>query len=133
MSKATHLNHVWQTRTASFSTHGSRKGVNLLGWDGVDEHMTPEQERAALAARAGQLQRIFEAKAYAPKDKKRLADEFNQITARINYLRPKMRLAGIERFLLDIMRERLSKQEWNAMMQEAKRRLAAEMREQGQI
>ena len=32
MSKSIHLNQSWQTRSANFSTHGSRNGNNLLGW-----------------------------------------------------------------------------------------------------
>lgn len=123
MSKATILNSHWQARTGSFSTHASRKGVNLLGWDaGTVEEMTPEQERDALVAKLKKLQSL------PPHERKLHGQELAQLAQRIHELRPKMRCKGIENHVMDVLRERLSKVEWDRLMSEAKRRHAADLR-----
>lgn len=129
MSKLTHQNHAWRTRSASYSTHGSRNGVNLLGWTG-EEHMTPEQERSALAARAKQLQKIFTNKTYKRYEKEQLVQEYQTITKRINELRPKLRTPGIEQYVFQVLQETLTKTEYDRLINEAKRRYAAEINKQ---
>ena len=129
MSKSIHLNHSFQTRSANFSTHGSRKGINLLGWS-EEEFLNPEQERDALVARAKQLQQIFEEKNYTVRQKSYLVSEYQYLTKRINEIRPKMKCKGIENYIMDILRETLTKTEWNRLHSEAKRRYAIDSRGQ---
>ena len=123
MSKATTNSETWRSRSACFSTHGSRRGVNLLGWDsGAVEDMTPEQERQALQARARQLHQILADRSLKRAQRQPYIAEFVAVNARINEIRPYLKTPGIEKFVLDVLRERLSKQEWKALFDEAKRR-----------
>lgn len=132
MNKATVNNAHWQARAGSFSTHASRTGVNLLGWDaGTTEHMTPEQERDALKARLLQIRAVFESGEPIGKAlRKRLGREQFDLQEQMRRIRPKLRTPGIEHYVLDILRERLDKREWNALFEEAKRRHAEEINAQ---
>lgn len=132
MSKSIHLNHSWQTRSANFSTHGSRNGNNLLGW-GEKESMTPDQERDALVKRSKQIHMIFESKKYKKSEKTALAAEFNELNRKINELRPKIKTSNFENYIIEVIKEKISKLEWEMIFQEAMKRYAKESRDNNDV
>lgn len=132
MSKSIHLNQSWQTRSANFSTHGSRNGNNLLGW-GEKEIMTPDQERDSLVKRSKQIHMIFESKKYKKSEKVALAKEFNELNRKINDLRPKIKTRNFENYIIDVIKEKLSKCEWDIVFSEAMKRYAKESKDNNDI
>ncbi|OXS89595.1 hypothetical protein PAP18089_01611 [Pandoraea apista] len=130
MKGATARNAHWQARTGSYSTHGSRTGANLLGWDtGTTEQMTPEQERDALVAVVKRVHEKLRDRTISKQERRTLGQQQFELNKRINAIRPAMKCKGIEPFLLDVFREKLSRAEWDAAMKEAKRRHAAQQQE----
>lgn len=119
-------NYHWQNRSANYSTHGSRTGRNLLGWE-EDEIMTPEQERDCLVARIKQIDN--ELTSLPKKDLKRkdLGKLKFEIQAAITAIRPKMKCKGIEAYVMDVLRDELMPYEWDLLMQKAKARHAADI------
>lgn len=125
MSKALTRETTWRERSASFSTHGSRRGVSLLDWhEGREEYMSPEQERNALVARVKQLQALFTEGRLSVDERARLGQEQLALQTRINEIRPKLRgkFPGVDKFILDVVRERLTKLEFKSIYEEAIRR-----------
>lgn len=128
MSKAITLNSNWQSRSASFSTHASRKGVNLLGWDCIlEESMDDEQKRAALGAHRQFLERQLEAsKAVGDlRAIRRLGQEIAHTNQRINEIRPCRRARDLSNYIVDILKPRMTKSEWQRVVDEAYRLKAA--------
>lgn len=130
MSKAEIKNYNWQNRTAQFSTHGSRKGVNLLGWEEV-EYMSPEQEREALVARVKFVDAmlLIETNKAA---KKEWGKHKHDLCLRINKLRPKTRMPEITNYVMDVLREELSTFQFNLLMKKAKKKMAEDSRNRQQ-
>ncbi len=124
MSKATQEGAQFFARAGQFSTHASRRGVNLLGWE-CPEDMTPEQERAALQARAKQLHALLSDKALPKDQRKALGAELSQIGMRINAIRPKPKNQGVEKYILDILREELTAKQWDILMRRGIARMRA--------
>lgn len=134
MSKAlTHETH-YRDRTGSHATKGSKRGVNLLDWDGMtEEWLEAAQEREALVARAKQLHDLFSSPEgrRMPLDQRRvLTTQFNAINAKISALRPRMstltRGKGIQTHIVEVLKERLPKWQFQAAYEEAVRRCAVE-------
>lgn len=125
MSKAAARGQQWNSRSASFSTRAAPTGVNLLGWDSAAEQMTPEQERDALKANLLRLQEIRRhAKTGAIRQSRaefdRLGKAIAEINARMNSIRPSRSSApGIDRYIIEVLRARLSVGEWRAVIDQA--------------
>jgi len=126
MSKAVTTNTHWQKRASQFSTHGSRTGVNLLGWE-EDESMTPEQERDALRAKLHYIDKKLLTMQKGT-ERKKLGRVKHDLQERMNHLRPKTRCNGIEQYVMDVLRDELTKFQFDLLMSKAKRRYAKDIR-----
>lgn len=125
MYKSTANNHQFQRRDGSQSTKGSARGVNLLGWE-MPEDLTPEQQRAAIAARVTQINEILQGNV-PPWVRRKLGQEQFQLQGLMREIRPTRRCPGIEQHFIDVARERLTVCEFNVWMGEAARRLKGEV------
>jgi hypothetical protein len=116
-------NHNWQTRTANYSTHGSRTGRNNLGW-GEEEHLNLEQRRDCLVKKKKKIvEKLVKYHKKHP-ERKRLGKIQHEIEQQINFLRPKLKSGkGIYQFVFDILREKLTKPEFDALFTEANKRM----------
>lgn len=128
MSKNGTENFNWQNRAGSYSTHGSRKGVNNLNW-GEPEKITPEIEKRSLIQRQNQIQKQITELPKSSSRRKALVAELNAI-----YLArglqdhtkksktKKERAEIIRQNFIDVIREDVPKTTWNRWMNEAVRR-----------
>ena len=115
-------------REGSYSTRSSRTGANLLGWE-EEEYLSPEQERDCLVAKVKQFHELFAAMSKSDPRRKPLADSFNRLNFRINELRPKMKTPGIERYVMEVLRQEFSRYEFDRIIKKAKSLRAKEDRE----
>lgn len=124
MSKAlTHESH-WRNRTGSHSTKASKRGVNLLGWE-CPENLTATEERDALMGRWKQIHALFSEGHVDEADRARLGQEMHRLQTRISQIRPKLGklFSGIQSAVYEIMKERLTKVEFDALLGEARIRM----------
>ena len=128
MQKATNDSLHFRARAGNFSTHGSRRGVNMLGWDeGTKEDMTPDQERAALIAHNRSLQDMLKHRALTAADRKTIGRDLAASSLRLAELRPqtkKGREVLMERYILDVLKEVLPHEAWKSAVDEAYKRMA---------
>lgn len=122
MSKTLTKETTFRERAGSYSTHGSKRGVNLLGWDYMSEEaLTLEQERAALVAATQRIQAAL--KRPLPREQyERLGKEQCALQARIAAIRPKLRgiFQGLGHFILSEMKGRMTSHEWELLVRDAK-------------
>lgn len=127
MQKATNDSLHFRARTGNFSTHGSRRGVNLLGWDdGKQEGMTPEQERAALIAHNRRLQDMLKHGELTAADRKSIGRDLAASSLRLSELRSQTRKGRevlLERYILDVLKESIPHATWKLAVDEAYRRI----------
>jgi hypothetical protein len=124
--KSTNDNAHFQRREGSFSTHGSHRGVNQLGWDNVPEELTPDQERAVLIAVNRDLQDKLKHSALTPAERKTIGRDLAAASLRLSELRSltkKGREVLLERYILDVLKERISPTEWKFAVDEAYKRI----------
>lgn len=123
MSSASNVQAMWQYRAGSYSTHGSRRGVNLLEW-GEREELTLEQERDVLIKRNAFL---LSAKSALPQNSpaaKELGNEMLKNNVRlgeINKTLGRMRSRDVGHFIIQEFRRRTTKTEWRLIVAEAHR------------
>lgn len=140
MNKGQSQNTSFVTRTGSFATHASRTGRNLLGWE-EDEIMSPTEQLDALKKVVSELQSQLtelnaELKATVPfgqhKAKHKLREElkarFTEVSIEIAQVRKLVpdRQEDLGHFIIELMRERLTKPEWDILIREAQRRFDAQ-------
>lgn len=123
MYKSTANGENFIGRSGSFSTHASRSGKNLLGWE-MPENLPLEQQRDCLVARVKQLQIIVKGK-LSQGDKYQIGQEMFRLNCRINELRPAKRNPGVEMFVIDILREEMGKKQFDILMGRADARFQA--------
>ena len=125
-------NFNWQTRSASYSTHGSRKGTNLLGW-GNNEEITSEIRKKSIIARENQIIKQITKLPKTNKKRIELVKELNElkksrgITFKKGKITKKERGESIRMHLLDVIREEVPKARWAIWMNEAVRRYNSEL------
>lgn len=107
-------------RVASYSTVASRRGVNLLGWEEVED-LTPEQERDCIVQAKKRVQSVLQSLPKKHPDRKRLGQLQYELDKRINQIRPKMRCKGIENYVMDVLRTELTKFQFDMLMRKAKK------------
>ncbi len=88
-----------------------------------DDSLTCEQKRENLVVSVKKLEKKMLLLDKKDPERKRLGQEKHEINIQINKLRPKKRTPGIERYVIDILRERLSKFEFDKLFSEAARRM----------
>lgn len=113
-------------RASEYATRGSRRGVNLLGWE-EPEQMTAEQERQALVRKLQSLRAVVITLPKNSQDRKMVGAEISDLQDAIRALRPKLKGGkSVQQHLIDIVRERSTVPEWNRLMAEAVKRARAE-------
>lgn len=128
-------------RSGSFSTHGSRKGINLLGW-GEEEILTPVERRDALIRAQQKVDsEVVETKArlrteQSPdevralqllRDEQRdrlskIHSELAELNIQLGRAKQKVDLGD---YLIKMFKKRVTKHEWACIVAEAKRLQAA--------
>lgn len=138
MYKSTARGEQFLTRTGSESTKGSRKGFGLLG-GGEDEVLTPEQQRNALVAVLASLRprltflndelkakrswKVYQSLKEQRDELVRQQMEIQGRLAEVNQLcKGRYARQDLGHFIIDVVRERMTKPEWEIVMREAKRR-----------
>ena len=116
-------------RSGSESTKPSRKGFSLLGGgENPCDHLTPEERRASLVQKWKKLQGDL-AEAKRGKNKRQLraiCQEITETGLAINAIRPKRASSrDVTGHFVDVCREMMTKPQFNAIMDEANRRLRA--------
>lgn len=132
MSKAMHKGQAFISRSASFSTHGSRSGLNLLGW-GEREAMSDIQKRDAALARLNQVRvelvamkeqkaagRVFNDSAFAQK-LRLLKGEHGRLCQFLADIKRdgKQEMRHLAHYIVDVIKERVTKPEWELILKEA--------------
>jgi len=104
--------------------------INQSGCTGA-ETLTLEQERENLVSKVKLLQ---EHRSTVPKKSaryKELGAQMNIVNLQINALRAKKKCPGIERYLLDVIQEEVTKFQWKRFMDKAADRMRADTNERG--
>ncbi len=125
----------FMSRSASFSTHGSRTGANLLGW-GEKEVLTPQQQREALLLRRERLTSEIQAVKEMQKQKLHpkvlaqfaaeradLAKEIAEVDLQLSELRPKKSdrvRPDLGECIIEVVKARMTKPQWAMVMKEAR-------------
>lgn len=127
MSKAISQNSAWQSRSASFSTHGSRSGVNLLGWDAFhQEALTVNQERDCLRAALKAAQRNRDTLEVGSVEYVKAGYRISELAEQLKALKEKIgvvkKYQDLGDFLVKMFKERVTKAEWEIIVAEAQRR-----------
>jgi len=138
MYKSTAASQQFMERSGNFSTHGSRTGRNLLS-GGECEVMTPTQRRDALVAKhkmltdemiqinlqresavtVRQKQAINSLKKTKGIEYKKLCDDIKNANDECGRY---SKAVDLGHFLIEVMRERMTKPEWDMVSKEARRR-----------
>lgn len=145
MKKGQAASEQFFTRTGSFATHASPTGRNLL-INGDPEEMTDQQKLEALKLVVNQLNIALRDAKVAMKTArpgwaaKKLLQKYDADKAR--YIAVNAQLAELRarikpddeklplgEYIIEVMRERLSKREWEIIRDEAKRRYLAAQKE----
>lgn len=136
MMKSTAQAEQFYTRSGSQSTKGSRKGFSLLGGgEDVLAQLTPDQQRASLVACLDGLRdELNTAKLQQdPVRVKHISVQIAQVELMLRQRFPKQRKFDSETFpdfFMEVCREMMTKPQYKAIVDEAKRRqLAAEGKE----
>ena len=128
------------TRTGSFSTHGSRTGVDLLGLGaGEEEELTPQQQREAIRQaripieielaniKVALIPSLPYKVALALRNRRRelglQLTDLNAQAAALNATHALRRKGDLGAFIIDTVRKRMTKPEWRALIIEAQARL----------
>jgi hypothetical protein len=112
----------FKNREASYSTRASRRGGNLLGWE-EDESLSDEARRVCLVLVAKQLQeqiRIFDKGSH---ERKLMGQKLAEVNGKINEIRPARKTPGIEPYVIDVLRDRLTRTEFDRIFKEARIRM----------
>lgn len=134
MKKIQSNNESFMARTASFSTHASRTGINLLGW-GDAELLDHEQQRQAILAAKKPLDQELEAlnmefkgalpyKVFQEKVARRqeVRAKVTELLALLAALPKKAKGPDMGECIIGILRERMTKPQWAAVIKEAHER-----------
>jgi hypothetical protein len=143
MYKTASRKQQFLTRTGSSSTVGMRDLQDILH-QGIQEELSQDQQRAAVAAALnGVIAQLVDIKErMRPKlsfdEARRLKMEREALVARQGELQAKLatmkqerRKENVGHFIIEVMRERLTKPEWEMVVAEAHRRHAAQTPEEG--
>lgn len=123
MYKSTSQGENFISRAGEFSTHASRSGKNLLGWE-LPENLEPEQQRDCLVARVKQLHLLVKCR-LSEADRYQVGQELCRLNSMINALRPAKRNPGVETYVIEILREDLPKKQFDILMGRAAARFEA--------
>jgi len=124
MSKAITKSETWRHRSASYATHGSRKGINLLGWDvaSLPEELTDQQRIDAIQQHKKWLEcELVRAKASGA-SKERIKDlgiAINHANMEVNKIRPGFDGRDLNHWIIDVLKPRFTKSEWDRIVREA--------------
>ena len=118
MYKSTARSEQFYNREGSFSTRPSVRGVNLLGWE-LPEELTEEQKIECLRSRLIYLRSFLEDGLLTKEQRRIVGQEINQRNSELSILKPRKQMRGLPNIIVDVVKERLSKQEWKAIITEA--------------
>lgn len=126
MYKRTASSDQFFHREAMHSTKGSRRGYDLLdhGVNAIEE-LTDEEKRASLVAVWKNLHARICALPKNDPIRKELGMQQLDVQNRINAIRPKLKAPGAKEHFIDVVRERVTKAQFDAWMNEAAARAAA--------
>jgi hypothetical protein len=123
------------TRSGSFSTHASRKGVNLLGWE-EPEAISLTEERECTKARVAQLEsqlkqmkaqeyavRTFDEQIEFENTREAIKKRLTTLTHRLRFINADLKKEAAKQDLssciLKIMKARMTKPQWEQLVREA--------------
>jgi hypothetical protein len=125
MYKHTAESQQFYKREGSFSTRPSVRGVNLLGWE-LPEQLTPTEQIDCLKRRIAYLNTLLE-EPLTKNERKQIGMEITRRCSEIGVLKPKRSYVreGLANFILDVVKENVTKREWNRFVDEAIKRCDA--------
>lgn len=125
MYKSTAESSQFYRREGSFSTRPSVRGVNLLNW-GMPEELTTTEQINCLRRRIAYLNTLLE-QPLTKDERKQIGLEITKRCSEISALRPR-RLGvreGLSNFILDVVKENVTKRDWNRFVDEGIKRCDA--------
>lgn len=125
MYKSTAESNQFYRRDGSFSTRPSVRGVNLLNWE-MPEELTTTEQIDCLKRRIAYLNTVLE-QPLTKDERKQIGLEITRRCSEISVLRPR-RLGireGLSNFILDVVKENISKRDWNRFVDEGIKRCDA--------
>jgi len=102
-----------------------KKAAVVTSQRGCTGEYTDEQRRDNLKAHLFSLRSQLDSLPKFSKDRKELGIRIHEIQNEMHAIRPKRRCPGIEKYILDILREEMTKFEWNRLMERARKRMEA--------
>jgi len=125
MYKHTAESQQFYKREGSFSTRPSVRGVNLLGWE-LPEQLTPEEQIDCLKRRIAYLNTVLE-EPLTKDERKQIGMEITRRCSEISALKPRRAhiREGLSNFILDVVKESVTKREWNRFVNEGIKRCDA--------
>jgi hypothetical protein len=100
-----------------------RTAASVVSQKGCSDSLTSEQIRENLVQRTHALKRRMSLMRKNDPDRKKLGAEINETQLAINKIRPKKKAPGVQSYVMDILREDLSKFKWNSLMTRAVNRM----------
>ncbi|WP_144142637.1 hypothetical protein [Paraburkholderia sp. BCC1884] len=126
MSKAVINSETWRDRSASHSTHGSRRGTNLLGWDSIVlEVLSLEHQRESLLLALRSTEQLRATLDPESVEYDRAGGRIAYISHQLSEIKAKgvvaKRYQNLSDHLIKIFKERVTRAEWKHIVAEAQR------------
>lgn len=119
-----HKKQEFMRRESSYSTRGARTGANLLGW-GDEECLSQEDQRLCLVAKLKSAEKEIISLPKKHPRRIELGQEKQELQNAISEIRRKSR-RNLANYFVDVAKERLIRGQFDAFMNEAKRRFDAD-------
>lgn len=94
--------------------------------DCSNSELTEEQKRVNLVSRYKSLNNKIVLLEKGP-ERKALGKEIAEVCSQINQIRPKKKSPGVERYVIEILREELTKYQFNRLFDKANKRMKEDL------
>ena len=118
MYKTTAEKQQFYKREGSFSTRPSVRGVNLLGWGSPEILSVPDQVEC-LRVKIRHIQDRLTNEPLTKEQRKVLGAEHAALSGQIHALQPRKDRPGLGHLILDVVKESVTKRDWDRFVSEA--------------
>ncbi len=118
MYKTTAEKQQFYKREGSFSTRPSVRGVNLLGWESPETLSVPDQVEC-LRIKIRHIQDRLTNEPLTKEQRKVLGAEHKELSTQIHILQPRKDRPGLGHLILDVVKESVTKRDWDRFVSEA--------------
>lgn len=118
MYKTTAEKQQFYKREGSFSTRPSVRGINLLNWETPEILTIPEQVEC-LRIKIRHIQDRLTNEPLTKEQRKVLGAEHAALSRQIHALQPRKDRPGLGGLILDVVKKKVTKREWDRFVSEA--------------